>query len=134
MRTETKPVKYTYYICDNCGAEHKSENKFHVDYITGLEICDKCATPVGLANRDIYYDEYDKSCGEVYTKGVYVNKDTVKTSLFDLDLDKEDYCKRVAQIRQMYVELMDSLDKAYIEDRVRGWNLKGYNLDESSRW
>lgn len=124
MQTKTKPITYTFYICDNCGAEHKKDTNIHTDYVTGEEICDKCQTQVRLANRDIYYDSYDKSCGELYTNEYYVSKDLVQACEMDLDLDREVYLKRVAQIRDVYLLLMDKIDKEYLKGRVRDTDVR----------
>jgi hypothetical protein len=42
----------------------------------------------------------------------------------DVDLDREVYLKRVAQIREVYLLLMDKIDKEYLKGRVRDTDVR----------
>lgn len=116
----------TIYICENCGAEHTNENKFHVDYVTGKEICDKCQQMVRLVDRDMYYDKHTKDFGEVYTKEVAVDKKLVKTTELDLDIDREEYLHKVAEARQLFMDLIDKIDTEYLKDNIRDFKVKNF--------
>ena len=126
MQTKTKTVTKTVYICDNCGAEHSSDSKLRADYVTGLEICDKCQILVPLVDRTMYYDEYDKSFGEVYDKNLYVNKDMVQATELDLELDDEVYRQKVAEARQLFMDLLDKIDTEYLKGKVRDLDVTKY--------
>ena len=129
VRKETITQEVTIHVCDNCGAEYKGKNadlKLHTDYVTGGDICDKCQQFVRLVDRDMYYDKHIKTFGEVYTKEVEVNKDLVKATELDLDLDREDYLHKVVFARHLLMDLLDKIDKEYLKGHIRDFYVKNF--------
>ena len=117
---KTKTVKQTRYVCENCGATYSDKFNIWKDDITAREVCKKCTSKVLLADRDVY-----DCCriDDVGTKYKLMDKELVKATELDLELDMEDYIRKVVKIRKMYIKSLDKLDKMYLAGEVRRYNI-----------
>ena len=125
MKTKTKTVKKTLYICENCGATHSNPDKIITDYLTGEEICTKCQDLIKLVDRTIYYygaNDYDYK--DVWGKVFPISKDSIKITECDREFEMDDYYNEASRVKELYIKLMDRLDSAYIQGKVRDFNIK----------
>lgn len=119
---QIKEVKQTKYVCDSCGAVHSEKYDIWTDRFTGKEVCTKCAVQVPLVDKSIY------DCGDdidvlVNTREVDVSKEAITASEYDMEFDKSEYLHKAVEIRELYVKMMTSLDKAYLNGKVREFEI-----------
>lgn len=99
-------VKVTKYKCENCGTIHTRKDDIIHCYITGKEICTKCAK---YLNSIYYYDD------DIYPQqGVYV-----EASLVDIDgRSRETYLEKKHKLEEEFRKNIDELNKAYITGKL----------------
>lgn len=122
MKTKTKTVEKTVYICDNCGAEHNKSFSVYEDFF-GNEVCDKCSEQVPL--YDNFMSIHDR-IDDVGTQKFTVKSDMVLASELDLELDREDYASRYIQVRKLYKDLCFKLAQEYLKGKVRDFQVKNF--------
>ena len=116
-----KQITVTEYVCSNCGAVHKSKNKFYTCRITGEEICDNCKDEVYLAEIDEVVSVGDIFDYEVYMGNykVPIKKEIAILPESMLEYEREDYLKVVANLYEDFCKKMQEAHKAYLQGKIR---------------
>lgn len=116
-----KQITVTEYVCSNCGAVHKSKDKFHTCRITGEEICDNCKDEVYLAEIDEVVSVGDIFDYEVYMSNykVPIKKDISRLPESMLEYEREDYLKVVCNLYEDFCKKMQEAHKAYLSGKIR---------------
>lgn len=118
---KTKTVSQTKYVCENCGAIHSDKYDIYIDRYSNKEVCKKCGKGVNVKDKSIY-DIWDR-LDDMGDKFIKVHPDIVKANELELDLDREDYVKKLTKAREMYVKTVLKIDKMYLAGKIRDYNI-----------
>ena len=116
-----KQITVTEYVCSNCGAVHKSKDKFFTCAVTGEAICTNCKKSTYLMEIGVAGDVGSASDYEVYLKNYtdHVKAELVKLSDSMLEYEVEDYIKVVTNLYEDFCKKMQEAHRAYLTGNIR---------------
>ena len=119
MRTEV--VSKTQYVCENCGASYSDKYDIYECPYSGKEICKKCGKGINIKDKSIY--DISDRLDDMGDRFVKVHPDIVKATELELDLDREDYVKKLTKARKIYAKTVMKIDKMYLAGKIRDYNI-----------